>query len=181
MSRSSRRRARARAGTPPDVVRHQPVPFDDATDSPDLQEGVSTPRQGVVLWPDSRLAPLSPRPLPVLPLRSVGRAGVRGSMPRAKPVVRRALPVDARVLVQRGKAFPHKGKVSVSQEEASRERRRRLFNVLAVPFSRRARFCLRRKARREVLFALRTRNLINKRSPGGAGGYKRKESSQWRC
>lgn len=42
------------------------------------------------------------------------------------------------------------------------------------------RFCVQRKARRESLFALR-RIGFKRSSPGGSGGYRRNENSNWGC
>jgi len=42
-------------------------------------------------------------------------------------------------------------------------------------------FCLRRKARRQVLFALGVSGRNKRRSPGRGGSYRRTQSSSWRC
>lgn len=158
----------ARRRRPPsEVVLHQPVPFSDATDSPDSQEGVSTPREGVSPWLDSRPLPLSPRPLAVLPLRSVS-AGVRGGTPLAKPFSRRSLPVTVSATVKLYKGRFHAKQIRPPSRGG-------IPNTLAVPYSRRARFCLIRKQRREVIFATR------KNGRNGGKVYRRTPSSQWRC
>lgn len=165
------RRRRAQTDVPVDVVRHSPVSFDDAYDLPDEPSGVTPP------WRDSPSVVSGPFPLlprrPGVYLKRSSVAGVWGSMPQAEPVFRKArLPVSAVVRLHRRHLLA---------KQAASEKRRFLFNVLVSPFSRRARHCVKRKVRREVLFALRRRDVINQRSPGGAGGYRRTPSSQWRC
>lgn len=166
------RRKRSPSSVPEDVVRHSPVPFDDGYDLPDVPSGVTPPRR-VTPWPDSQLSPLSLRRPGVYLTRA--SPGVWGGSAQVKPVVRKARGSVA-VNVSRSKTAP-----SIQAKRAFDERRRFLFNVLVSPFSRRARHCLIRKSRREVIFALRKLRRINPRSPGGAGGYRRTQSSQWRC
>lgn len=139
------------------VPRHHGLPFDDSTDSPGLRSGYTpTPARRYVV----RLAPppLARRPA-VVSLRSVFRGVGSPRMLRN----RLGVPSGSR----REPPPPSKGRL--------------LFNVLQTPFSRRARHCVARHVRRSVLFALRKRGRINPRSPGGAGGYRRTASSQWRC
>lgn len=163
---------------PSEVVLHSPVPFSDATDSSSVPDGVSDPREGVSPWSDSQPSPLPLRPLAVLPLRSVS-PGVWGGTPQGKRwEVLAALRAEQRRR-QKARLAPSftKRNLDVTREEIRKraERRRLLFNVLAVPFSRRARFCLIRKARREVIFA---RGFSGR---NGARTYKRTANSQWRC
>lgn len=54
-------------------------------------------------------------------------------------------------------------------------------NVIPVVSPRRVWFCVKRKLRREVLFAFRVAGLNRRRSPGGAGGYKRTLESGLKC
>lgn len=176
MSRRSRRAAVIRSGVPEVIGR----PFDDATDSLDSQESLSLP--GVDQWPDSPVYPSVPAAPVRLPTRSVG-AGVWGGTPQAKQGhilnVNRALAWERK----RRANLLHAKRVSLDLQRwrADRERRRAVFNVLASPFSKRARHCVKRKVRKEVLFALRSLGRINKRSPGSGGTYRRKVESHWRC
>lgn len=169
MSRSSRRRNRSVA-VPEDVVRHSGLVFDDALDSPDLQEGISLPT-GVPLLSDSQFSlPAAPWRLPSIELGY-------GAEPHAKPVHRLSV---ARVRAwerARIRRLVHAKRVSADLAEfrRARERRRLLFNVLSVPFSKRARFCVKRKIRRQVIFA--------KKFSGRNGGkaYRRTYESAYKC
>lgn len=166
-------RKRRSSTVPADVVRHSPVFFDDSIDSTDSQE-VVTPPWSVPQLPDSRLIPQLPR-LPGVYLGS-SRAGVWGGTPHAKRVGRSSLPVDRRVIVRVGKPFiPAKQGLSAVEKRRRDERGRSLFNALAIPFSRRDSVCVKRKQRREVIFA--------KRYSGRNGGkvYRRTYASQYSC
>lgn len=146
MSRSSRRKARAAREVPADVVRHSPVFFDDGLDLPELREGAVT-RPGVPQLSALVDIPL-PRPRPALAKPAVkGVWGKRASPMQSNEVDRRRL----------------------------REYRRVLFNRLAIPFSRRADVCVKRKQRREVIFAKR----FNGRN--GAKSYRRTYVSAYSC
>lgn len=166
------RRRQSVSTTPPDVVRHSPVEFTDDYDLPEVPEGVSSPRR-VPLLSHSQPFPLLLRRPGVNLSRSVAR--VWDSMSQAKPTLRRAKATLLRVAARRlPPPVPAK-------QGSGQARSNRLFNVLSVPFSRRTRMCVQRKTRKEVLFALRRKGVVNRRSPGRGGTYRRTQSSQWRC
>lgn len=154
---------RKRSPVPAEVPVHQPVIFSDSYDSSDVPEDVS-PR-GVPLLSDSAQFP--PRAGPRAFTFRIGRPGVWGGTPQAKQ-----RPAIVTVRAGRAAARTAQGRFSIAK---------RLFNQLSVAFPRRDKFCKSRATRRSVLFALRKRGVINRRSPGGAGGYRRTQFSQWRC
>lgn len=156
---------------PADVVLTQPVPFDDSTDLPDSQEGITLP-EGVP--PLSALPALpfvagAPRRLPsIVKKRGLGRRA-QAEQQRLQ-IVKASIRKDPRMAWR-----PFNTSELQRAIRAKNERRKLLFNTLAVPFSRRARFCIMRKVRRQVLFA-------TKRS-GRNGGkvYKRNYLSSYSC
>lgn len=153
-----------RAPLPVDVVQHQPVPFDDSIDLPETLEGVTPPAR-VPLLPALPAIPSvagAPRSLPRIVKRGLGRSA------QAKPIARRGWPiVNATRVVRVGAPF--------NAKQIGVQRGRSLFNRLAIPFSKRADVCVKRKQRREVIFA--------KRFNGRNGGrvYRRSYVSQYSC
>lgn len=153
-----------RVALPADVVSHQPVIFDDSIDLPEVPEGVTPPAR----------VPLLPA-LPALPQLQV-RRGVYlessrrglGRSAQAKPVRRTVrATVDVSRIVRIGVPF--------NAKQIGVQRGRSLFNKLAIPFSKRADVCVKRKQRREVIFA--------KKYNGRNGGkvYRRTYVSQYAC
>lgn len=144
-----------RVSTPPDVVRHSPLPFDDSSDSFSSTESVSS-LEGVPSLPALAVIPRL-RPLNVLPKRSLV-AGVWGGTPHAKsyvPSLRR---------LQRSVISSADVSSRFLKAKGAYDRRRRLFNRVDVPFSGRAVVCVKRRQKREMVFAT---------GKGGRNGFKR--------
>lgn len=52
---------------------------------------------------------------------------------------------------------------------------------LVIPLPGKVAFCIRRKLRRQALFAFKVAGRNRRRSPGRGGSYRRNQSSSWRC
>lgn len=160
------RRRRVVSPVSQDVPRHQPEVFSDEADFVSLDVPESDQRWRGPLLSASEPFPLLLRRPAVYLYPPKPRTGGWGQSPQAEPERRRA-----------------RRSFNVARQVARQAHlhAKHAFNVLSVPFSRRTKVCVDRKRRRQVIFALRKRGVINRRSPGGAGGYRRVQSSQWRC
>lgn len=97
------------------------------------------------------------------PIQVLRRVQARRLLPRGLPSVRVTRPATPPVDLRR-------------IDESWRQ-----FRALSVRVPERVAFCVRRRTRREVLFAKRVAGRNTRRSPGRGGTYHRSQESSWSC
>lgn len=166
----------SRRGKKPQAVTHRRTAFNDRRDSI-----VGNFYQAGAAIPSANGSPL-PRRSPITRLqRSLASgdpfpwSGYGADQPHVVSFSRTRFPVVGPTVFA-GVRLPIAPLQAIRRTQA---RDRVAFNALKVPYPGRVEFCLRRKQRREVLFAKQVAGF--RRSPGRGGSYVRSPFSSWSC